>query len=204
VLTHDARALNTLDAEAPAPVVAYTGAFSAEECALIWAAVGDQRPMPAGVGLTDRQESNFRRSGLRWLAPEADRAWIHERLVSYVEFANETAFGFDLVGFDGALQCTEYGVGDLFEWHQDIGPGRVPQRKLSAVGILSSPEDYDGGLLEFPTGLAASVPGLVELLARPLQGTLVLFPSYQLHRVTPVTRGVRRSLVAWVVGPPLR
>jgi PKHD-type hydroxylase len=204
VLTHDARALNTLDAEAPAPAAAYTGAFSAEECALIWAAVGDQPPSPAGVGLTDRQESDFRRSGLRWLAAEGDTAWIHERLVSYVSLANETAFGFDIVGFDGPLQCTEYGVGDLFEWHQDIGPGRAPQRKISATCVLSPPEDYDGGLLEFPTGLPDSVPGLVELLERPPQGTLVLFPSYQLHRVTPVTRGVRRSLVAWVAGPPLR
>lgn len=203
MLTHDSRALSGLDAEAPAPAAGYTGVFSEDECELIWDAVQDQRPQAAGVGLTNRQDSDFRRSGLRWLAAESN-TWVHDRLVSYVELANETSFRFDLVGFDGPLQYTEYGVGDLFEWHQDIGPGRVPQRKLAAVCVLSRPEDYDGGRLEFPTGLTDPVPGLGELLARPPQGTLVLFPSYQLHRVTQVTRGVRRSLVGWVVGPPLR
>jgi PKHD-type hydroxylase len=204
VLTRDARALSALEAEAPAPAVAYPDVLSPEECALVYEAVSDQQPLSAGVGLTNLQDSEFRRAGLRWLAPDAETAWVYDRLASYVELANSTVFGFDLVGFEGPLQYTEYGPGGLFEWHQDIGPGRVPQRKLSAVCILSRPDEHDGGQLEFPDGLLTHVPGLTELLLEPPQGTLVLFPSYQLHRVTPVTRGVRRSLVAWIVGPPLR
>jgi PKHD-type hydroxylase len=62
---------------------------------------------------------------------------------------------------------------------------------------LSDPADYDGGELEFM--MHRSV-----VQAERAQGTVVLFPSFLQHRVRPVTRGVRRSLVFWVHGPPFR
>jgi PKHD-type hydroxylase len=62
---------------------------------------------------------------------------------------------------------------------------------------LSAPEDYDGGQLELRDG--------DEIVSGPRDaGTIVAFPSWVIHRVTPVTRGLRRSLVVWVGGPPFR
>ena len=204
MLARDASALTALQAHGPAPAATYPDVLSAEECALLQQAVSDQEPVSAGVGLSDRQEADIRRADLRWLPADDDNAWLYDRLDSYVQLANSTVFGFDVVGFEGPLQYTEYRPGQFFDWHQDIGPGNAGRRKLSVVCVLSHPDEHDGGQLELPGGLLGPAPGVEEVLAKPPQGTLVLFPSYQLHRVTPVTRGLRRSLVAWVVGPPLR
>lgn len=90
------------------------------------------------------------------------------------------------------LQYAEYHSYDNggYDWHMDIGTGAANCRKLSISVQLSDPSDYDGGDLEFwGTGVADRD-----------QGKLIAFPSYLLHRVAPVTRGVRRSLVAWAIG----
>jgi Uncharacterized iron-regulated protein len=62
---------------------------------------------------------------------------------------------------------------------------------------MSDPAAYDGSDLEM------NATGRPEMLPRE-RGKLILFPSYQLHRVTPVTRGKRSALVAWIGGPPFR
>ena len=204
MLARDASALTALKADGAAPAATYPDVLSPEECELVREAVSDQEPISAGVGLSDRQEGDIRRANLRWLPADDDSAWLYDRLDSYIELANSTVFGFDVVGFEGPLQYTEYGPGQFFDWHQDIGPGGAGLRKISVVCLLSHPDEHDGGQLEFPGGLLGPAPGVEEILSMPPQGTLVLFPSYQLHRVTPVTRGLRRSLVSWVVGPPLR
>jgi PKHD-type hydroxylase len=86
-------------------------------------------------------------------------------------------------------QLAEYTQGDEYIWHLDLGSQRL-RRKLSASVQLSDSTDYDGGDLEFWN---------TETAPRT-QGTLIVFPSYLLHRVTPVTRGTRLSLVAWAIG----
>jgi PKHD-type hydroxylase len=73
-----------------------------------------------------------------------------------------------------------------------MGP-RKARRKLSLVCQLSDPSEYEGGELQINTG---------EIFTPEKQkGTVILFPSYLLHRVTPVTKGTRRSLVLWIEGP---
>jgi PKHD-type hydroxylase len=78
----------------------------------------------------------------------------------------------------------------------DIGTGAMSQRKLSLTLQLSPPEAYEGGGLEFF--------GAGELSVSRLQGTLIAFPSFLHHRVTPITRGKRESLVMWWHGPAFR
>ena len=72
--------------------------------------------------------------------------------------------------------------------------GSTAKRRLSATVQLSAPEDYDGGSLELRDGAAVRT-------ATREAGSLVAFPSTTLHRVTPVTRGVRYALVAWYQEP---
>ena len=73
----------------------------------------------------------------------------------------------------------------------------ISKRKLSLSVQLTDPADYDGGDLEFVNHL-----GNEDEFRK--QGSIIVFPSYLSHRVTTVTRGARRSMIAWVFGPPFR
>ena len=106
-------------------------------------------------------------------------------------------WNFDIWGYQDLLQYTKYyGDGGHYDWHADLGPG-ISNRKLSCVLQLSTPEEYEGGELQMnPGGDIMSVPkGL---------GVLCFFPSFLLHRVTPLTSGTRKSLVTWLCGANLR
>ena len=104
---------------------------------------------------------------------------------------------FDIWGYHDSLQYTVYnGDGGHYDWHADLGPG-LSNRKLSVVLQLSEGTDYDGGELQInPGGSILSVPKQL--------GLLCFFPSFLLHRVTPVTSGKRISLVTWLCGANLR
>jgi PKHD-type hydroxylase len=80
----------------------------------------------------------------------------------------------------------------FYDWHTDFS-GFRPLRKISISIQLARPEDYEGGDLEL---LFANQPESLE----KTRGTFIAFPSFVLHRVTPVTRGTRWSLVAWILG----
>lgn len=102
---------------------------------------------------------------------------------------NERFFHFEIVDFEPA-QLGVYEKADEYDWHLDLGPGSAALRKLSVSVLLSDPDDYEGGDLE--------IRGTQKI--DRTQGTLVVFPSYILHRVTPVISGCRRSLVVWAIG----
>ncbi len=112
------------------------------------------------------------------------------RIDTTLRGVNERFYKFD-VNARELVQLAEYRVGDEYAWHLDLGPKDTARRKLSASVQLSKATDYDGGDLQFW--------GCDDIISRE-QGTLVVFPSYQLHRVTLVTRGMRHSLVAWATG----
>jgi len=68
-------------------------------------------------------------------------------------------------------------------------------RKLSMSLLLNEPGvDFEGGELQFQVGTVPDTPDTPK-------GRIIAFPSFMLHRVAPLTRGVRRSLVVWVTGP---
>ena len=85
----------------------------------------------------------------------------------------------------------------FFEWHMDFGAGNISNRKLSITVQLSDPEEYEGGELQFMINQ--------NIITAPKEkGTAIIFPSFALHRVTPVTSGVRKSIVGWIGGPPYK
>lgn len=138
-----------------------------------------------------------RSSKIKWLAFSPDTAWIFEKMRDAINIANGK-YRFDLDDDFVSLQLAEYSVGGHYVWHSDVGAGDTSFRKLSLTVQLSSPDDYNGGELEFMVK-----PGIPEDKQRK-QGSAIIFPSFLEHRVTTVTKGSRWSIVAWICGPPFR
>jgi tetratricopeptide (TPR) repeat protein len=136
---------------------------------------------------------SVRRSSVRWLKRTADTYWIYARLMEQVVLLNKRYWGFDLNLLSDDIQYGEYAESGHYTWHMDLGGGNLSTRKLSFSVQLSNPEDYDGGELELKDSTAT-------IVAPRDQGTLIVFPSFLMHRVAPVSRGVRRSLVGWASG----
>lgn len=128
----------------------------------------------------------------------ADAPWLFGKIWSLIHEANRQ-FKFDLEEIE-PLQYTVYPDGGLYDWHMDKGRytrSEISRRKLGLTIQLTKPEEYGRGDLELKLGDD-------DLLMPGQRGTAIIFPSYVLHRVTPVSYGERRSLVAWVSGPEFR
>ena len=168
--------------------------FSPGECSAI-RELGESLDLQEGY--MTRPGAAARRCRCAWMQSDESTAWIYERIVPAVLEAN-TGYGFDLVGMMDPLQFTLYDAAtqDEIGWHVDCGEGPNTTRKLSLTVQLSDPADYEGGDLEF-----LALPG--SSFTRH-QGAAILFPALLAHRIAPVTRGRRYSLVAFVNGPPFR
>jgi PKHD-type hydroxylase len=138
--------------------------------------------------------AEIRRSQVVMLGNEPKYAWLYERILDAAQQCNRLFFGVDIVGVEANLQLGRYDSSDrgFYGWHTDFA-GIRPMRKLSVSVQLSRADDYEGGDLEIMYGTEP------QKLDRT-RGAFIVFPSFMLHRVTPVTRGTRWSLVAWVVG----
>jgi PKHD-type hydroxylase len=122
----------------------------------------------------------------------AQTQWIYDRLNRVVAVLNRQ-FRFNLAFFHEAAQFMVYHAvdGGHFNWHSDQGP--TVRRQLSLTLQLTDPTLYQGGVLELRhDGQTMTAP--------KERGTLIAFPSHLVHRVTPVTSGTRKSIVAWI--PP--
>jgi PKHD-type hydroxylase len=145
-----------------------------------------------------------RSSMIKWIPTDNPTwDWLYERMMDMSVEANNTLWRFDLRTALESIQYTEYYASEKghYDWHQDIGPGKLPsKRKVSITIQLSEGEEYEGGELQLCTGSNGSGQ-LDNFNTCPRgKGVAVLFPSYMMHRVSPVTKGVRKSLVLWVGG----
>ena len=142
-------------------------------------------------------DTKLRKSVVRWIYRNPETEWLFAKIMKLADTANENLWQFDMFSSseDDAIQYTEYyDNGGHYDWHIDMSGG-IPlnQRKISMTVQLSNSEDYEGGEFEIMRGQN------VEQLQRN-KGTVLLFPSYILHRVSPVTNGIRKSLVIWLGG----
>lgn len=161
-------------------------------------------------------DTNRRKSKNAWIP---STHWVSGFLWHYIQKANRENFLYDLRNIDAeTLQYTVYNEGDFYDWHNDAGiqnlytPTSIGSkgvemaqdfinqncelvRKLSFSLQLSDPEDYDGGQVQLldEEGKSYIIP--------KRKGTLVFFDSRTPHRVRKITRGSRKSIVGWVVGP---
>ena len=184
-------------------------AFTPRQCARIVslgiALPPDVAHVEAGDG-SEIDDPSIRRSRTSWIKPDDDSWWIFEKLSRVVERANRR-YGFEVTGFGEDIQFTEYHApGDFYAWHQDGLDGTLRDRKLSIVVQLTPPEEYEGGELQFFEVHEDYEPEELEHFTNHSrrQGSAVVFPSFEYHRVLPMRAGTRHSLVCWVNGPPFR
>jgi PKHD-type hydroxylase len=180
---------------------AWADAFSREEIDRI-VAYGDslmpERLQLVGADRKPQAADRLRITHTAWIEPNADTKWLFDRMQGVAQSLNDQTYQYDLRGFSENFQYTVYhgSEGGHYDWHVDHGPLAVP-RKLSMTVQLTDPSEYQGCELQFCAG------GDIEIAPRE-RGTVVAFPSYVLHRVTPVISGTRRSLVVWTTGPKFR
>jgi len=166
------------------------------------------KPEEAQIGTSEEMKTikDRRSSTVRWVKPEHQEVWVEsfDLLKNFLIPVNRMIFDVDISGGIFDIQHTEYQVGEHYNsWHTDThlhADSNASQRKLSISIQLSDPNDYEGGDLEFCDGNLSCIPR--EKLRG--KGTVIIFPSFVTHRVTPVTKGVRHSLVSWCEGSAWR
>jgi PKHD-type hydroxylase len=158
------------------------------------------------VDLKKKRDSN-----IVWLN---DR-WIYKEIQPFIHQANRLAgWNFDW-DFSESCQFTKYKLNQFYDWHcdswetpyvnQDNKDTNGKIRKLSVTCSLSDPKDYEGGELEFDfRNMDPDKPTIRKCAEISQRGSIVVFPSHVWHRVKPVTKGTRYSLVIWNLGYPFR
>jgi PKHD-type hydroxylase len=170
--------------------------FTNEELALIIEYCENKKLEDGKVQMGVIKET--RKSKINFSEPDEENRWIFNKLNNFVKMINDKFYGFDLVGYN-AFQFSTYNAKEKghYDWHVDSYinnanlNGTGLHRKLSMTLLLS--DDFDGGDFE----INLSQPQKIDVK----KGRAIFFPSYTLHRVTPVTKGIRKSLVIWVEGP---
>jgi len=183
----------------PEAFVSRTDFFKPEEIDKINDLALSKPSRPVVVGPENKIDPEGNVSHVRHLPPAQDTQWIYQRVLHAVAELNAAHFQFDITGIDEPMYHVTYKGEEKghYNWHIDANPPGRPRRKLAITFQLSDPADYQGGDLEINmTGTPVRAPRA--------KGALVLFPAIHIHRVTPVTGGVRSAIVTWVVGPPFR
>jgi PKHD-type hydroxylase len=152
--------------------------------------------------------SKVRNSNVAWISEK----FVYDSIHPFIHEANKKAgwnFQWD---YSEACQFTKYDKEQFYEWHPDQSskPYHKPDdkgfhgkiRKLSVTVSLSHPDEYDGGNLEFDFKNHREKENKIVCKEIRPRGSIIVFPSFVFHRVTPVTRGTRYSLVMWNLGKP--
>jgi len=122
---------------------------------------------------------------------------MYDDLIYLIQKINRNHFGFSNIQITEKAQVSEYSKGQFYHWHTDNSidmDTEPPVRKLSMTLLLNDPSEFEGGNLE--------IAG--KNLSPMKQGHAAIFASFLQHRVTPVTKGVRKSLVVWFNGEPFK
>jgi PKHD-type hydroxylase len=174
--------------------------FTPEQCQKIIDAGRRQKPQQAQVGINKPGggvDTKKRTTTISWL-PFDEMRPMYEDLNNFIQKANRNHFGFEDIQITEQAQFTEYPEGGFYDWHIDTDINmqhEPPVRKISMTLLLSPENQFEGGDLELMS------PGKKTKLT---QGNAITFASFLNHRVTPVTQGVRQSLVMWFGGTPFK
>ena len=175
--------------------------FTPEQCKLIIQAGHRQKPEQAkvGGGKGGKEDTKKRVTTISWI-PFAKMPEMYKVIENQLSIVNLNHFMFDGVRLTEPAQFTEYPKRGFYDWHMDLNPfgqtGEHPIRKISMTCLLSDPSEFTGGDLAFDD------TGKNKVVLK--QGQAVFFASFMRHRVEPVKKGIRRSLVMWFVGPPFK
>ena len=177
--------------------------FTPEQCKMIIAAGRAEPKQDAYVG--NKQggikgavlDTKTRTSHISWI-PFSKTPEMYKNIEHIMKTTNGNHFGFDGMQITEMAQYTEYPEGGFYDWHVDNDVNcahEPPVRKISMTCLLSPESEFEGGDLEL------MAEGKV---AKIKQGHAVFFASFIRHRVKPVTRGRRQSLVMWFGGTPFK
>jgi PKHD-type hydroxylase len=155
--------------------------------------------------------NNIRDSNVSFL----NHTWIYDTILPFVHTANKNAGWNFEIDWCEAAQFTVYGKNQHYGWHVDSTdePYNRPDnemmhgkiRKLSVVCSLTDPKKYKGGELQFDfSNSCTREPNIISCKEIKEKGSLAVFPSEMWHRVTPVEKGIRYSLVLWLIGKPFK
>ena len=152
---------------------------------------------------TTKLDERYRKSVISWI-PFAKAVPIYQVIRQWMEVTNNNYFGFDTVQLSEQGQYSEYYKNGFYDWHMDsnVEMNNMPTvRKISMTLLLNDPKNFEGGDLEIFCGETFNSEKNKFKLK---QGYAVFFASFLLHRVVPVIKGNRKSLVMWFGGSPLR
>jgi len=177
------------------------GAFTAQECDWI---ISLSKYFQCRQPTVDKKPQLHRRQVTTWQIDYSQECkWLWERLSNNLIYANNKWWNFDIYGILESLQLLCYDASngdgnnkDRYVKHIDYNQ-TTQNRKITFSVQLSNPQDYEGGDLKvYARKEAENLPNS--------RGTMIMFPSFMLHEVTPITRGKRWALVCWASGPQFR
>ena len=177
-----------------------TPLFTPDQCRQIIECGRRQPPQKAQVGMGKPGgglDTKKRITTISWI-PFKEMPEMYDQVNVFIQKANRNHFGFNNIQITENAQFTEYPKGGIYDWHMDSDVNmqhEPPVRKISMTVLLSPENQFEGGDLEL------MAPGKYAKLK---QGHAICFASFLNHRVAPVTRGVRQSLVMWFGGTPFR
>ena len=176
-----------------------TPLFTPEQCQLIIDA-GKAAPKEIGQVGGGREgivDTNTRTSHISWIK-FSKMPQMYKIIENTMHRTNYNHFGFEGMQITEPAQYTEYPEGGFYDWHIDLdvsGHSEPPVRKISMTCLLSHESEFEGGGLELMSD---------GNIARPKQGHAIFFASFIRHRVVPITRGNRKSLVMWFGVTPFK
>ena len=174
--------------------------FTPQQCEMVIEAGHKQKLEVAQVGMNNPKggvDTKKRTTTISWI-PFKEMTEMYSQIEATMQTSNLNHFGFENMKITEPAQFTEYPKGGFYDWHMDLdinGTHEPPVRKISMTILLSDPSTFKGGHLEFME--KNKVPELK-------QGQAIFFASFIRHRVAPVTKGIRRSLVMWFGGTPFK
>ena len=174
--------------------------FSPKQCQMVIDKGMSLKKEEAKVGMGKLEgglDIKKRITSISWI-PFKDMPEMYRDIEATMLKANNNHFGFDGMRLTEVAQFTHYLTGGFYDWHMDndvLGKHEPPVRKISMTLLLSDPSTFEGGELEFmQNGKTAKLK----------QGQAIFFASWLQHRVKPVTKGERKSLVMWFGGPSFK
>ena len=176
--------------------------FTPEQCKLIINAGRSCKPEQAkvGGGKGGKHDTKKRVTTISWI-PFAKMPEMYKVIERQISIVNLNHFMFEGVQITEPAQFTEYPKRGFYDWHMDLNAfgqeGQNPIRKISMTLLLSDPKDFTGGDLMF-SEMGDNKPLPLK------QGQAIFFASFLRHKVAPVKKGIRRSMVMWFGGPPLK
>jgi PKHD-type hydroxylase len=157
-----------------------------------------QKGAVGGGGAGGKVAKKTRDSDVMWIMHEQNSDWLFAKFAQLTSMVNYDHFMYDIDGFEN-FQYTVYKSKDKqhYDWHVDAGNTSSPyERKISATIVLTPPNKHEGGEFEIILDGQVQTPQVLK----PEAGDVIFFDSRMPHRVLPVTSGIRKSLVCWVMG----